>query len=322
MRLRRLGALMAITVALGYACDVRRKYDLQPASQFLFDWRQTSTPCDPPQTQHGGVLVRGQNPPAHTVRRLDILSFSRAELPALSMHSGPAMIEVTGADTQTYSVQLCAQAGAASEEDAKLLLEQIKLIRQGETLEVSAPQYSQERPSHAYVRVQAPRDAPVTISGNYAAMWVYGMSAEVKISTTHARLTVLETTGDVEAAIKPDSGMIDFSGNRGHVRLNADWEINLNISAQQFAGTLEAIAQGPVRVLLPPGFASPFETVVKGRSDFACRAAICNHVRRVDRAGKLVFTYGSGEPVLRLASVSGPVVIDTTNQLPPAGRWN
>ena len=145
---------------------------------------------------------------------------------------------------------------------------------------------------------------------------VYGMSAPVRVSTTHARLIVADTTGDVEADIKPDSGIIDFFGNRGHVRLNADWELDLVISAQQFRGELEGTARGRIHVLLQPGFLSPFEAVVNHDSDFDCRASICDQVRRADRGGKVVFTYGSGEPVLRLASANGPVVINSTDRLP------
>ncbi len=45
-------------------------------------------------------------------------------------------------------------------------------------------------------------------------------------------------------------------------------------------------------------------------------ATICDQVRRADRGGKVAFTYGSGEPVLRLVSANGPVVINSTDRLP------
>ena len=291
--------------------------DGRSTEQFLLGRQHMTTPCDLPETPGGARIVAlAPNPPAYSVHRLNSITLSRAELPALSMRSVQAWIEVTGADTETWSVQLCAQAGAATEGEATALLGQFKLTQKGESFELSVPaQFPEQSDGAAYVRIQAPRDAPVTISGK-SPISVYGMSAPVKVSTTHARLTVADTTGDVEADIKPNSGIIDFFGNRGHVRLNADWELNLVISAQQFTGDLEGTARGRIHVLLQPGFISPFEAVVNHDSDFDCRASICDQVRRADRGGKVAFTYGSGEPVLRLVSANGPVVINSTDRLP------
>lgn len=285
--------------------------------QFLFGQEHMTTPCDLAEMPGGARIVAlAPNPPAYRVHRLDRITLSRAELPALSMQNVQAWIEVTGADTETWSVGLCAQAGAATETDATALLGQFKLTQKGESFELSVPaQFPEQSDGAAYLRIQAPRDAPVTISGA-SPISVYGMSAPVKVSTTHARLTVADTTGDVEADIKPDSGIIDFFGNRGHVHLNADWELDLVISAQQFTGELEGTARGRIHVLLQPGFLSPFEAVVNHDSDFDCRASICDQVRRADRGGKVAFTYGSREPVLRFASENGPVVIDSTDRLP------
>jgi hypothetical protein len=298
------------------ADDANAEKDGPSTKQFLFGQQHITTPCDLAETPGGArIVASAPNPPAYSVLRLDSITLSRAELPALSMRNVQAWVEVTGADTETWSVQLCAQAGAATEGDATALLRQFKLTQKGEWLELSAPAQLPEQSGAAYVRIQAPRDAPVTISGK-SPISVYGMSAPVKVSTTHARLTVADTTGDVEADIKPDSGMIDFLGNRGHVRLNADWELNLVISAQQFTGDLEGTARGRIHVLLQPGFLSPFEAVVNHDSDFDCRASICDQVRRADRGGKVAFTYGSGEPVLRLVSANGPVVINSTDRLP------
>jgi hypothetical protein len=288
----------------------------QRAMPSLLDQQHIATPCDPSPTEQGARLVAiDSNPRAYSLHRLDSTTLSRAEMPALSLRSGPALIEITGTETQTYTVQLCAQAGADSEEDAQRLLGEIKLARKGESFEVAAPGYSWERPSEAYVNIQAPQDAPVTINGTYAAIEVSGMSAPVRVSTTHARIQVLGTTGDVEAVAMP-AGMIVFSGNGGRVRLKAEFEVNLRISEQQFEGTLEATAQKHVSLLLPPVFLSPFEAVVNRSADFTCRASLCDQVRSSERDGKFVYSYGAGEPALRLVASGGTVVINSTDRLP------
>ena len=206
-------------------------------------------------------------------------------------------------------MSLCAEAGAQSEAEASHLLEQIKLTPDNGTLTLVTPQGSPQSQPNAHLRVRAPADAPITINGTYAALAVRGINAPVKLTTTHARITILDTTGDVDAAAN-EFGIVDFSGTRGHVRLHAATEININLPDQRFDGTLEAVAERPVRVVLPPGSDTPFEAVVAHARDFVCRADICGKVKATKRDGNAVFTFGVGEPLLRFRSMNGPVVID------------
>jgi hypothetical protein len=316
MTLRWPVAVIAIATLLGCSASPRRKYGLEPAAQFLFERKHTPTPCEQLQNPQTGVRIVaiGSSRPAHNVQRTDRMDFSRAELPVFAMRLGPSMLEVSSNASDNYSVQLCAEAGAASEGDAKALLEEIKLTRDDKLLSLSMPKFEQERPSTAFIQVQAPRETPITVNGDYAAMRVIGVDAPVHLSTTHARITLLDTTGDVDASA--ESGIIDFSGDRGHVRLYADWEINLNFTAQHFDGSLDAKAVQPVRVLLPTGFASAFEVTVQRKSDFACRADICDRVTFHKRDGKSVFAFGPGDPALHFTSLGGPVVVDSVDRLP------
>ena len=316
MTLRWPVAVLAITTLLGCSANPGRKHGLEPGAQFLFERNHTPMPCEQSQNPQTGVRIVavGSNSPAHKVQRTDKMDFYRAELPAFTMRLGPSMFEVSGNTSDNYSLQLCAEAGATSESDAEALLKEIKLAHDEQILSLSMPKFVQERPSTAFVQVQAPRETPITVNGDYAAMRVIGVDAPVHLSTTHARITLLDTTGDVDA--RAESGIIDFSGDRGHVRLYADWEINLNFTAQHFDGSLDAKAAQPIRVLLPSGFATAFEVIVQRKSDFACRADICDHVAFHKRDGKSVFTYGSGDPALHFTSLGGPVVVDSTDRMP------
>ncbi len=314
MSLQWPAALLALLGLSSCVPNAQRQYEMQPALPFLFQWKSPRMHCDPiPPGARAYPDVRPSTP--NNVHRLDELVLSRQQLPELSLSVQSSLTSIEGGDRSDYSVRLCAEAGAQTEAEANRLLEQIKLTAEGNTLTLVTPQGSaQSRPS-AHLRVQAPADVPVTINGTYAALAVRGINAPVKLTTTHARITVLDTTGDVEATAS-EFGIVDFSGSRGHVRLQAATEININIPVQHFDGTLEAVAERPVRVLLPPGFASPFEAVVKLQRDFVCRANICGEIKRTKRDGQVLFTFGSGEPLLRFRSLSGPVVIDSTDRLP------
>ncbi len=317
MTLRWPVAAITIATLLGCSVSPRRKYGLEPAAQFLFERNHIPTPCEQSQNPQNGprLMIRASNAPAYNLQRLDRMAFSRAELPVFTMRLVGSSMEVSGNTSDNYSVQLCAEAGAASESDAKALLEEIKLTREDKMLLLSTPKYVQEWPSTAFVQVQAPQETPVSVIGEYAAMRVIGMHAPVKLSTTHARITLIDTTGDVDAKAA-EFGVIDFSGDRGHVHLESAWEINLDLTVQKFDGSLDAKAAEPVRVLLPPRFASGFEATVRHKSDFVCRADICDRVSRHKRDGKFVFTFSSGDLSLHFTSLEGPVVVDSVDRLP------
>lgn len=219
-------------------------------------------------TQDESRSERSSNRPARSVQRTERMDLSLAQLPVFSMHLEPSIFEVYGGTSDNYSVQLCAEAGAATESDANALLGEVKLTRVGKTLLLSTPKYAPERPSTSFVQVQAPQETPITVKGESAAIRVIGMHADVKLSTTRARITLIDTTGDVDAKAG-ELGVIDFSGDRGHVHLESGSEINLNLTGQKLDGSLDAKAIGPVRILLPLGFASGFEAIVRHKSDFA-----------------------------------------------------
>jgi hypothetical protein len=75
-----------------------------------------------------------------------------------------------------------------------------------------------------------------------------------------------------------------------------------------------AWAQGPVRVLVPPFFKTPFQAVVNRPQDFACRADICSKITLRKQGPLCIFTYpGDGSApasALHFRSELGTLVID------------
>lgn len=319
MRIRWLVVLLTTVPLLGCSASSRQKPGLEPTAPFLFARDDRPTPCEQQSQTGPRVVIRDLNYPAHDLLRADHLAISRAELPVFSMRLGQSSVEISGEPVNNYSVQMCAEAGAATESDARSLLDEVKLTRADSVISLSTPKFTQEQRFNAFVRVQAPPEAPITINGDYAAMRVIGTNAPVHLYTTHARITLLDTTGDVDAKAA-EFGVIDFSGNRGNVRLDSAWEINLNFTGQKFDGCVDARAVQAVRVLLPPGFTSGFEAIVQHKADLACRADICARVSSHKRDGKFVFSFGSGDPALHFISQSGPVVIDSVDRLPAISK--
>ena len=137
------------------------------------------------------------------------------------------------------------------------------------------------------------------------------MAGPVRIAATHARASVLDTTGQVDAT----AGVVDFAGSTGRITLSAEMEINLKITAREFDGTLLAWAQRSVRILVPPEFSTPLQVMVGSRDHFICRAALTSKVRHRKQGDLHVFTYGSNPSDspgggLHLRSEQSTVVID------------
>lgn len=280
---------------------------LDPPSRSQFEWNPAISECDPPPRAR--AVFKVIPPTRYNLTRSDELSFPISEISAPSFNVQSSLISVNGSDGSAYNVRLCAEAGAADQATAQALLEKIRLTRDGNTVRLVSPMgSSRELRSSADVRVTAPRDAPISISGTYAALAVHDMNAPIKLTTTHARITVLGTTADVDATVK-EFGIIDFSGNRGHVHLDAPTEINLDFVGQKFDGTLSATTAGVIRVLLPAGFASSLEVDVAKDRNFLCRADICGNVKRNKTSGRLVFSYGAGQAQIHLESDNSAIVL-------------
>src|SRR5215469_3453005 len=113
------------------------------------------------------------------------------------------------------------------------------------------------------------------------------MTGPVHTSAAHARTTILNSTGRVDAT----GDVIDYAGAKGTAILNASMEIDLNLTATRFYGMIRANGVRPVRMLLPKGFQSGFQAVVARRDDFVCRADMCAQVKEEKQDGQYVFTY-------------------------------
>jgi hypothetical protein len=222
-----------------------RKYSFDPVHPSLFDSRRTSTPCDEESRRRIGAVLCGPPIAPSVCKRSEEVSFSAAEIAALAVDvDNQTQLSVTGVDSDNYAVRFCAQAGGPSEDDARRSLEKITFTRSGQTLNVRKPRYSRERPAGAWLHIDAARHRAISLKGSYSYMELFGIDAPVQVSTTHARLKMIEISDTVRATARV--GIIDFAGDRGRIQLEADGEIgeiNLKFAAPLFDGTVHAEAE-------------------------------------------------------------------------------
>lgn len=300
----------------------RREYDLQPAPEFLFERRSVVRPCADrrPGSREveldgaGAVLVAG-NQLQYRVTRRETFVLRRVDVPILTITSDPHnSIAVLGSSGPDWTIAFCAQGDGESEAEAHERLQQIALRANGSTVSLTGPGLYEGHHQRGDLVVEGSTESGVVIHGSYTSVEVRDISAPVRIAATHARATILETTGQLDVT----AGVVDFAGASGRGTLSAEHEINLKMTAARFKGTLLAWASGSVRMLVPPGFATPFEVTVSRSKDFVCRAKCFSDVKK-RRHGELhVFTYGvdkGDQPALHLRSDKAAVVIDSVSEM-------
>jgi hypothetical protein len=301
------------------ASDERRKQDLQPAAGFLFERRPFRSECangKAGREEGSAHVVLGGNQPPYRVTRSGELTLSRSDVPSLTITADPSQsVAMGGSSRSDWSLRYCATSGGRSEEEARAQLQHISMTHLGSTVSLNAPPVTDGLQLRGSLIVNAPKDAPSVIHASYAAVEILDMTGPVRVTAAHARATILDTTGQVDAA----AFVVDFAGSRGSISLSAEAEINLKMTAARFEGQLLAWSQGPVRVLVPSGFMTPFQVLVNRPQDFVCRADFCSKVKRDRRKdnGLYVFTYagdGATSPErMHLRSEQATVVIDSAD---------
>lgn len=289
----------------------RSDYELQPAAECLFQRRplRRSGQIDPRTAQF--VLVVGNQPP-HRATRQEEHVIRRGDAPILTITSDPYnSIAVVGGSGADWGLFFCADGSGQTQGEAEARLRRCSLKVAGSTVSICGPSLHEGHDTRSELLVEAPYDAGVVIHGSYSAVEVRDMAGPVRIAATHARATILDTTGQLDAT----AGVVDFCGSSGRVTLSAEMEINLKMSGPVFEGALMAWAQRSVRMLVVPEFITPFQAVVGSRNGFVCRAQCRSKVEQRRQGELYVFTYGANADEkfstgLHLRSEEATVVID------------
>jgi hypothetical protein len=293
--------------------------DLQPAAVFVFERQPYVSDCadtmpNQRQSRSGrwAALVGRQAP--SRVTRPEELVLSRLEVPALTITADPnSHIQVTGGNRDDWFIRFCGRGDGDNEADARDRLAQRSITRTGSTVSVNGPAPSDHPQARASLIVDAPADAPVVVHGSYASIDIFDMVAAVRITATHGRGKILDTKGQVDA----DAFVLDFAGSTGRLNLSAVAEINLKMTNVRFEGRLFAWSQGPIRMLVPPGFMTAFEALVTRPENFACRTEFRSQIKQDRKYSLYRFTYagdGGATELMHLYSEHRTIVIDTIGQ--------
>ncbi len=244
------------------------EYELQPAPEFLFERWPDHRSLAREHPMVATALLAWGTQSAHRAARRDRHVISRRGASTLTVTSDPAnQIVIAGGDWTDWAVFFCAIGIGNTASEAEEQLRQRSCRIAETTISLDGPSLYEAENGQAELAVEAPRDAGVVIHASYAATQVRDIAGAVRIAATHARASVLNTTGQLDVT----AGTVDFAGAAGRVTISAEMDANLKMTSREFQGHLLALAQHSIKVLVPPDFATPIEVTVKRPGHFVCR---------------------------------------------------
>ena len=205
-------ALGALTAAC--ATDPQRDQEQNPAMDLLYESLFADRPfhldCtdrtpNQPVPPGGGVFIVGGSQPPYLLTRLDTLNLPRAYVPAITLVSVPEAsvdISVEGVAREDWELRLCAQGTGNSEEEARNYLSKVSMNRIGSLVTLDSGGFGPIplTGGRGHLVVEAPAIAPVTIHNTFGAIAIHDMAGAVSLSSAHARVSILNTTGNVDAS--------------------------------------------------------------------------------------------------------------------------
>jgi hypothetical protein len=314
--IRRAVFLLSISATIGavVSCSRQDSSRAKPPFLFLFEERPFQMNCSdwpapmPPGT-HSYVTF---SPSARYARtRLEALDLPMNEFPALTIAADPynSRIQIGSANQNHWKIQHCAKGLGDTAEEATRYLRSVSMQRTGSLLTLNGTDLNGLSGGESTLLIDAPADAPVIVH-SWGAIEVHDVAGPVRVTATRGRAIVLNTSGLVDASAQ----IIDYASSKGEATLNADWEINIKLTAQDFSGHLNANAQQKVHAFFPAGFQTPMEVYVNRPSDFDCRTDFCTKMKKSRENSLYRFTYGEltkTRAPIHLRSETSQITLDT-----------
>lgn len=216
-------------------------------------------------------------------------------------HGGVHVQPGTGS---AYTVRLCKAISPTA--GASVTPSSIRMSLQGNRLSVTGPE--PDGSWVGYLLIDAPRGASMNVRALNAPISFSQVDGNFTANATNGPISVKNSEGTFDAETK--NGPITFAGNSGDVKLsamNGPVSVKLNGTQWRGEGLVAETQNGPVSLKLPDDYRSGVR-VSGSRGPWSCKGGGCSGVATIDDDFK-TFTLGSGEPVVRISTVNGPVSI-------------
>lgn len=215
-------------------------------------------------------------------------------------------IYVYGWDRQDFGVLNCKAALSDDRGTAERKLQEIKMSFDAGQLSVQGPE---DGDWTSYLIIHAPQTSSLALTGMNGPISISDIAGKIEVHNTNGPFAIRNSSGEISAQIT--NGPISYSGNGGDVHLRAEnGPISVHLAGNSWNGKgLDAEAtNGPLSLKLPNNYSSGVLVQTRGYSPFHCSG--CEGARKdFDDHNKSV-QFGSGDPVIRMSTVNGPVSIN------------
>jgi hypothetical protein len=293
----RIAALltMAALIALSSTIDAQSRRTNRSAS--------TSMNKNGPVTDCGDIQVTYERRPAVTDETQ--MSLSPSQVSTLRAQLSKGGIYINGWDRNEYSVKTC--KAAPDDADATSTLRDITTSTGGDgQLAVNGPA---DRDWMANLIIMTPRLSTMDIQTVNGPLQLRDLAGNIRLSATNGPVSLNNVGGVVSTTTT--NGPISLAGASGDQRVTANnGPISIQLSGNRWDGPgLEVSTRnGPLSLSVPDAYGSGISIQSSDRSPLNCAASVCAGATRT-AGSPSVIRIGSGEPVIRLSTSSGPLSI-------------
>lgn len=244
-------------------------------------------------------------------RSEETISVAVTSAPLKVIASKNGGVSVHGTQTGNFKVTVCKVARAASQQAAEQMLAQIKVENSGNTLQPVGPESAEGEHWVAFLIIEAPANAAMEVEAVNGPISFRDMSGAIKAQAKNGPVSLKGMSGDVDAAVK--NGPVSFDGSSGNIKLNAqNGPVSVKLEGNNWSGGgLQAeTVNGPLSISLPSDYQSGVEINTSGYSPVSCSAKGCDNAQKIENGRVRKITFGSGEPLVRIATRNGPVVVN------------
>jgi len=240
-------------------------------------------------------------------------TLTRKDASRLSVRPGNnGGIIVHGWDRAEYQIKACKAASGGSESDAHSRVGRISVSASDGSVASQDP--LGDDPWAVLFIVQAPRGAVMQMETENGEIGVHGISGSIDANSHNGPISLEDCGGQVRA--HTENGPIDVSGKSGDFHLDAhNGPISVHLTGSRWeGGGLDARTEdGPLTLKIPDGYTSGVSVEASGSSPFSCKASACHDVHGDWINDARNVKLGSGNTVVRLRTVNGPVTVESNN---------
>jgi len=236
------------------------------------------------------------------------MTLSPAEVSTLQAQTSNSGIYVTGWDHTEYSVMTC--KAAPNDANVSETFREITTTNTNGRITVDGPA-ARDREWMANLIILVPRISSLNLQTANGPIQLRDLAGTIKLSAANGPISLRNVGGSVQATTA--NGPISVSESSGDHRLTAtNGPIHISLSGSQWDGPgLEASTQnGPLSIAIPDSYGSSIRIQGSEHSPVTCKSPVCSQASRSLTTPSII-QIGSGNPVVRLSTVNGPLSIQS-----------